>query len=451
MNINRSYFQNIIQFLIYFFPISFILSTGAVNLNVLLIIIVSSVYFFIFKINLKINNIIFAIIVLTIYICILSLFKTFSINSENSNQIIRGITHLRYGFFAFFLYNIFLNINFDYKKLIFTYSFIILIIIIDLIFQYIFGFNFIGIKPHLQKNILYYNSFFFDEKIAGGYILNFFFFLVVGVKFFLKNIRYSNIILILILALGIISIFLSQNRMSLLLSIFGLMVFGFLNRKYFNSIIFSFLIFICFLFMFPNNDIKQNYEDMIKNIRAIPLKSKLFSNYLDGVPLSEIKKEYPKTHKTENSLYHTIGSGHAQIYVKSFLIFKDNFIFGTGLKGYHKACTKINKDLNVKYDAGWCSTHPHNYYLDIAVISGLIGISIIFFIITLILIKFLNLNILKKKSLKLDETFYLILLINILLIFFPFRSSGSFFTSTNLSYIIFNLSLISFFQEKLKK
>ena len=99
----------------------------------------------------------------------------------------------------------------------------------------------------------------------------------------------------------------------------------------------------------------------------------------------------------------------------------------------------------------WCSTHPHNYYLDIAIISGLPGILFVSIIIVLVVRKFLDLRIFKKNNFYLNELFYLALIVNFVIIFFPIKSSGSFFTTNNLSYIIFTVTLISIFQEKIKK
>ena len=65
--------------------------------------------------------------------------------------------------------------------------------------------------------------------------------------------------------------------------------------------------------------------------------------------------------------------------------------------------------------------------------------------------KFLDLRIFRKENFNLNELFYLAFIVNFVIIFFPFKSSGSFFTTNNLSYIIFTLTLISIFQEKLKK
>ena len=274
--------------------------------------------------------------------------------------------------------------------------------------------------------------------------MSFLFFLIAGIYLFFKHKKFSEVYQTLIIALSLIAIFLSQNKMSLLLSVFGLIIFSVLYKKNLRSVALSVLIFISFLFVFPDNKIKENYGEMVNNIKSFTLKSKLFSMYLNDAPLEEIKKEYPDTHKTENQLYHGIGSGHAQIFTSSLIIIKENLVLGTGLKGYYKACKKSNYKL-------WCSNHPHNYYLDIIIISGLPGILLVSVIIFLIIKKFLNLKIYAKKNFNLNEVFYLILIVNFVIIFFPFKSSGSFFTTNNLTYIIFTLSLISYFQEILKK
>jgi hypothetical protein len=437
---NITKFEHPIKFLIYFFPFSFIIGNSAVNINVFLIILISGIYFLIFKKNLKLNNIIIAIFTFSFYLSCLTIFKILSSPSFSSSEIFKAITHLRYPLFSFFLYNIFLCINFDIKKIIYIYSLAVIILVFDLPFQYIFGFNIIGIEA--QPN--HFNSFFFDEKIAGGFILSFLFFLVAGIYLFFKDKKFSEVYQTLIIALSLIAIFLSQNKMSLLLSLFGLIIFSVLYKKNMRSIILSFFIFFSFLLIFPDKIIKENYGRMINNIKEFTLKSKLFTMYLNEVPFEEIKKEWPKSHEGNDQHYHGIGSGHAQIFSSSLVIMRENSIFGTGLKGYMSACKKSDKKL-------WCSTHPHNYYLDIAITSGLPGVLLISTIIFLVVKKFLDLRIFRKEKFNLNELFYLTLIVNFIIIFFPLKSSGSFFTTQNLSYIIFTISLISIFQQKIKK
>ena len=158
--------------------------------------------------------------------------------------------------------------KFRRKKIIYINSIAVVIIVFDLPFQYIFGFNIIGIEP--KEN--YFNSFFFDEKVAGGFILSFQFFLIAGLIYFFKDRKFSEIYQALIISLSLVAIFLSQNKMSLLISILGLAIFCLLYKKNLRSIILSFFIFVSFLLIFQNK-IKENYGEMITKL------SRLSTNY----------------------------------------------------------------------------------------------------------------------------------------------------------------------------
>jgi len=88
-----------------------------------------------------------------------------------------------------------------------------------------------------------------------------------------------------------------------------------------------------------------------------------------------------------------------------------------------------------------CNTHPHNYYLEILTDLGLIGF-ILFFTIFIIIIY--N-SLIKKYFFKSDLSFNE-LIIPFIFIFipeiFPLRTSGSFFSTTNSTYIFLLISII---------
>ena len=70
-------------------------------------------------------------------------------------------------------------------------AFSTLIVSLDVIYQYIFGVNIIGLISHGHHN----SGFFGDELIAGGFIQNFSFFLILFVTLILKNKNYLRFIL----------------------------------------------------------------------------------------------------------------------------------------------------------------------------------------------------------------------------------------------------------------
>ena len=430
--------KDILEYLIYFFPISYILGNGIINFNLFLIFVFSLIFIFYYKKRIKFNPLLIATLILGIFISSLSLFT--------SSETLKSVLFLRYPIFSILIYNIFLYIKFDIKKLIYFYTLIISIISFDIIFQYLFKFNLIGIKPfYAWKNYINYNSFFGNTKIAGSFLVNYLFFFIVGVSFFFKGNKYSNIIISLFILFVLIAIFISQNRMSLVLALFGLILFCSFYRGKVIVVLTSILSFLAFFYFFPENNIKINYKNFLQNATEINIKSKLFSKHLQGVEYKEIKKNIPKTHKTDSEFYHLIGSGHAQLFVSSLSIIKENFLMGVGIKNYSFACNASKLKLK-------CSNHPHNYFLEILATSGVISFIILILIIYLVLKDFLKSKIFLKPRLNLNEQFYLILIINFIIIFFPFKSTGSFFTTGNASYIFFVIGLISYFQNiKYKK
>ena len=69
---------------------------------------------------------------------------------------------------------------------------------------------------------------------------------------------------------------------------------------------------------------------------------------------------------------------HHGHYMLSFKIFKDHPFIGTGVKGFRYLCR--NKVYILEKNDG-CSTHPHNTYVQILVSSGLIGVSLLIFVL----------------------------------------------------------------------
>ena len=82
-----------------------------------------------------------------------------------------------------------------------------------------------------------------------------------------------------------------------------------------------------------------------------------------------------------------------------------------------------------------CSNHPHNYYLQILTETGILG----FFIISIIAFLFLvfifkNFKFLKRGNM--ESFFILACSISLFLEMFPFRTTGSIFSTGNITYIV---------------
>ena len=145
-------------------------------------------------------------------------------------------------------------------------------------------------------------------------------------------------------------------------------------------------------------------------------------------------------------------------YVTSYEIFLDNKIFGTGYKSFRIECQnekynvqKLNKKYNLNIKNTGCSSHPHNFYLELLSELGLVGfvlfLTILYFTIFHPFIK--NFKYIKNES-------EIIIILSIILTYiFPFKPTGSFSSSvfsTNLWFFIgFYLYFINQLKYKTKK
>ena len=118
----------------------------------------------------------------------------------------------------------------------------------------------------------------------------------------------------------------------------------------------------------------------------------------------------------------------------AYKIFKDNFVLGSGIKTFKKLCKDERYYIKKNYKAferkpddyykgftgiDGCSTHPHNYYVQLLAETGLFSFLIITYCFFYYLLNFFKKNDLPKKII------YLSIVINL----FPFLFSGSFFNN----------------------
>ena len=109
-----------------------------------------------------------------------------------------------------------------------------------------------------------------------------------------------------------------------------------------------------------------------------------------------------------------------------------------GLKSFRVKCWEILPQI----DGLACSTHPHNYYLELLSETGLVGTITILIFFIILLIK--SLDFLSKKNYKTKSEKYLIIpmLIIFILEIWPLKSSGSFFTTGIATFIWLLIGMI---------
>ena len=434
------------------FPLSFIAGNLITNINFFLFCCLGIFHLKSKNISNKINfpiKVILIFFLLVLFSTILNLLESLYYGDYKQSDLSRVIKSVLFFRFFIILGILYLLSEFDiinYKYFFLSASILPILISADIIFQFFFGYNFIGIKSHGHHN----TSFFGDELIAGGYIQNFSFYSILFFSFLLgkyKNL-YKNLLntfLICFLATGIL---LSANKMPFILFLLGLfLLFVFSKERRKIILLSSLLIFFIFGFIRSIDDnLKYSYNSFYSGIykTTAGISKNIKNNFLDSTNQDE--KEIVKCAWRDKLCVDPEADGYKKLFFTSVEIWKTNKIFGNGIKSFRIECHKV---INEK-EGALCSNHPHNYYLEILVdlgAAGLFLVTIIALIFFIFLIK--NYKLISKNNL--HTLFLLASVINIFLQFFPIKSTGSIFTTNNATYIILISSILLTYKKLLKE
>ena len=429
------------------FPLSFILGSLIINLNLLvfcclgILYLKKQLFYFDLDFFLKVVSLFFLTVVLSSLVISIKSVLIDGYENTSFNSLTKSILFLRFLLLIIVVYTLNHSNILNFKYFFYSASFLCILLSLDLIHQYFFGYDILGLESEvLGKN----SGFFGSELIAGGYIQRFSFFSIFLVFYLTMNSKWKNFIMtsliVFILSLGIA---VSGNRMPAVLSIIGLILILFFNTRIRKNIIFGFVIFLISLIFLSsyNESIKTNYLSFVKNSKNILVYSskKIFGYSADESSLEKVKKEEEDYLKGERGF--VIGSGHMPLFLTAIDTWKINKILGGGIKSFRVDCSKIT-------GYRFCSNHPHNYYLEILTESGLVGFSLIILIL-LILLKFAFICALRLKDKTGKDNFILFAaLVTLLVELFPLRSSGSFFSTPNATFIALILSMVITYKKK---
>ena len=451
-----------------FFPISFIFGNLVTNVNILVFCCIGLFYL---RSNISMNKInfpfklIFLFFLLILFSTFLNFIESFYSEGYEKSYVARlskSILFLR--FFLILLIVYFLTeLNLINFKFFFITSFLFPVLIsLDVIFQYIFGFNIVGMESSLSghaetntgvavEKTRHNPSFFGDENISGGYIQNFSFFSILFLSsLFNKNNNFYHICLttlvICILATGIM---LSGNRMPFYLFLIGLFLLFFMSRNLKKIILISFFcIYLIFIFISSfDKSFKEYHSSFYDNfehtVLSLPLRIK--NSVLPSVKTketSQAEKNWELTLNEDAEL-----NPYKKLVLTALETWKPNKLFGNGIKSFRYECGKIIINQN----RGLCSNHPHNYYLEILIDLGIVGL-ILTMVIALIFLAFLIKNLKKfRKDNSLQNLFLLAATISLFLATFPIKSTGSIFTTSNATYVALLASIILSYKKLQKK
>ena len=377
-------------------------------------------------------KIIFLLFFVILFSTSLSFIRSFYFQEYDESIIVRLIKSVLFFRFFILLLVIYILSKYDflnYKYFFVSSAFSAFIISVDVIFQYSFGFNLVGLESYGHHN----TSFFADELISGGYIQNFSFFSILYLGYFLRRDNNFLITILIILTTCVLGtgIFVSGNRMPEALFLLGLLLIYIFNKKIRNKISLSFLLLIIIFSSIISFDdyFKSSYSSFYDNIYGTS--TSLFTR------MTTDEKKVLEEEKKEFQNYYADLSGHRKIISTAIETWKLHKIFGNGIKSFREDCKKIMTEQK----RGMCSTHPHNYYIEVLTDLGILGFAVVIIIASMFLFYlFKNFRFLGENNLQ--SLFLLAATISLFLEVFPIKSSGSIFTTNNATYIILLGSIV---------
>ena len=428
----------LLNWLIYLFPLFYILGNFFINVSVVLISITGLALYRWKIFDFKKDNFLIIIGAFFLIIIISTFFE--SISNPGNVKFYKSIIFLRFFILLLVVRYALINDHINLKKFLISCLICSSFISLDVILQFITGKNIVGLKSTAQHR----SSFFGSELIAGGFIqrfavLGFFITLITFKKNYLKVIFSTAFLLVCFLGA-----FYSGNKMpAFILIIFSLVILAFLlfNLKiYKNKIFVLSSIIVLVLAFFEGKKFEGAVSNMLKDTYFFS-QSNTFKGAIPNLKIiySEASKEYPELDKYKGKTYFHYTeeykdkekyrdieqwSVYNHIYITSLDLFFEKPLTGRGIKSFRETCKeKVHLPNRI------CTTHQHNYHLQLLNDTGLVGYLVFFGVIF-----FLVLKSLRKKNSKLDIYLYAILFA-LIIEFFPIRSTGGFFSTTNASYI----------------
>ena len=397
--------ENILIFslftLIILFPISYLLGNSIINLFLFLI---SLTYLFYLIKNKKISE-----FKKSSFLILFSLWITFVINlflSQNFDLSLNRV--LKFIFIIFFVSAIKFIIrykNYFFENYIYKiWSLIFLIVIFDLVFEYIFGHNILGNKSYMPGRL---TGFIDGELVIGYYFIGF---ALLAFIFLDKQVGKKNYTFFILLIFIYVS-FLIGERSNFI--------------KFFIASLIFFLIV---------------YEiDLKKKIIGILITVSILYITVSNINIYKTRFVYQMPNLLEKNgiKKYMLNSTYGSHYNTALSVFKNNIIFGVGIKNYREeSIKKIYTDQNKDFKFQIMGTHPHQIHLELLSETGIFGyLSFFSFIIY-------SLYLSLSSFLKSKNHYQLAAILFVICSLIPLLPSGSFFSTYTSVLFWFNYALM---------
>ncbi|WP_440693767.1 O-antigen ligase family protein [Candidatus Pelagibacter sp. HIMB1695] len=428
-NLNLKKFEQLLIFLVLIFPLILVFRSFTINLVLILISGLSIYYFLIEKNYVFFED--FFIKYLLFFLLIIFINSIFKVHDFETS--FKSFSNFRYVFLTFAVFFSLSRISEkNFKLFIFFNSILITLISLDILYQFNFNENIFGFPAGMctkNENCVRFSGIFGSELIGGTYLSQ------IGLLIFLllknnnhRSINFKKFFCDLMILFLFIIVFLTGERNAFLIFVMSLFLICLLNKQILKLFVPAFVFILLFLLIFQNSNlVKIRYLNLMDHITAKP-NEKSFKTKIKNTPW----------------FYH---------YQAAFELFLEKPVLGHGYKSFRVKCleTKIDKKLvenKIKYK-GYraCSSHPHNYMMELLSENGIIGFLLYFGFILLIILRIIK--ILKTSE---DQNKFIALGIGSLLlsILFPLKPSGSLFTTFSTSIFFYLLGFFIFYTRQTK-
>jgi len=361
-----------------------------------LIVSLSALFFLYY--SLKNNNFYYfskKLFIIFLVFCIIC--TIISLEAENISLSIKSsLFYFRIGVFSCFIWYL---IDKDKSILTFFYYALVLCfsaLVIDGYIQYFTGTNLVGFK--ISGNRV--SSFFGDELIMGSYLSRLFP-LLFALFLIKKKQKYEIYFIGALFILVDVLIFMSGERSAFFFLNLSTVFIIILIKEYQKFRLITFIIAIICVVILSLNSSKLN--------------ERMFKGPAKNMGLMESSNEAVIFTPQHDSLIRT-----------AYNMFKDKPIFGHGPKMFRVIC----KDAKYATGITPCTTHPHNFYVQLLAETGIVGFLFLFsalvYVIYIALRQFLSIIFRKKRPL---SDYQVCLLAGILITVWPLTSNGNFFNN----------------------
>ena len=406
---NRKYYLKSCELIFLIFPISIVFSNFIANLTVYYLAFFGIYIFFKEKKYVK-KNILYLVLIFWAYISLRSLFTTEILFSLKSS-----LPLIRYLFFIIAVSYLINNVKNLIRNFSIIFLFFISFLFLDSIIQFLFKKNLFGYAEDVNNRI---SSFFSGRFVLGSYVSKITLLSLILLNIFLPFKKFKIFYMIFIF-LSVFIVLISGDRASLglyLLSLITILIL--IDKKYIS------------------------YYQKALSLILIPIFTFSLVYSIDNFKARFFFQTLNDLNNADKIIY--FSRGHQSHWQTSFKMFGDNKVFGKGPNMFRFYC-----DLE-EFNSGEksCSTHPHNYHIQLLSETGLIGYLLflcLFLSLIFVLIKQFYFVYFKRESLL---SFNKIIVLSLSFSnFWPIITTGNIFSSFTLNLVFISLGFY-FLDEK---